>query len=113
MMWIARNPMGGIWLTKSPNGTASAPFLAAASGRLSDAVGDDAGEPEDHADEDDEVGGVLANREPARRRGCERMLRKVEHEAERDRRDTGLRQRGNGAGAGLAIVHGTSVVLYR
>ena len=55
--------MGGIWLTKSPNGTAITPFLPDLPALRTDPVGDDAGEDEDHPDHDHEMGEVLLERE--------------------------------------------------
>src|SRR4029079_13970489 len=100
-MWTIRNPMGGIWLTKSPNGTWVSPFRPVDPARVADPVGDDADEAQDHSDEDDEMGRVLPDREPGRRPGRrEGMLRQVEDQAEDDRRGTGLRQAGDAVGGG-------------
>src|SRR6478672_6270475 len=116
-MWTARNPMGGIWFTKSPNGIRVSPFRPVRPARLADPVGDDADEAQDHSDEYDEVGGMLPEAEPGRcRRRGERVLRQVEDQPEGDRRCAELRQAGDRpvpAGGGLGAVHGASRVLYR
>ena len=100
--------MGGIWLTKSPNGTWVSPFRPVDPARVADPVGDDADEAQDHSDEDDEMGRVLPDREPGRRPGGrERVLGQVEDQAEGDRRGTGLGQAGDaraGARAGWGLV---------
>src|SRR5690348_4769323 len=101
-MWTSRNPTGGIWLTKSPKGIAGAPFRPIRSARVAEPVGDDAGEPQDHADEDDEVSRMLARRE-ARADRRERVLGQVEDEAEHDRRGPGLGQAGDGAGGATRL----------
>jgi len=77
--------MGGIWLTKSPNGIASAPFRRPMSAVALDAIADDGAQDEDHAEQHHEVGGVLAGREAAAGRGGEAVLREVEDQAEHDR----------------------------
>src|SRR4029079_9415136 len=108
-MWTTRNPIGGIWLTKSPNGTRIAPFRPVDPARVADPVGDDSDEAQDHADEDDEMGGVLPDREAGRRPGRgERVLGQVEDQDEGDRRGAGLRQAGDTSGgcwAGLGDGH--------
>ena len=113
-----RNPIGGIWLTKSPNGTRISPFRPVDPARVADPVGDDADEAQDHADEDDEMGRVLPEREPGRRLGGrERVLRQVEDQAEGDRCGTGLGEAGDSTGGGSgglgAGSHGASRCLYR
>src|SRR3954452_20540194 len=103
--WIARKPMGGIPLTKSPMGMALAPFRpigpAAAD---SDAVGDDAGEHENHPDDHDEMGGVLAERKAGGDDVVgmrdEAVLRQVEHQPERDHREPELCRPGQWAVGG-------------
>src|SRR4051794_38890334 len=94
-MWMMRNPMGGMLLTKSPNGIARTPFLPVTPARRVDPVGDDAGEDEDHSEEHDEVRRVLAHGEPGNHLvvevGDERVLNEVRDEAEDDRQGTGLR----------------------
>src|SRR5690242_8109124 len=89
--------MGGIWLTKSPNGISIAPFRPVRPARLADPVGDHAEEAQDHSDEDDEVRRVLSEAEAAVDGGpSERVLRQVEDEAEGDRASAQLRQGGDG-----------------
>src|SRR5690348_12822289 len=111
-MWMTRNPIGGIWLTKSPKGIAGAPFRPIRSARVAEPVGDHAGEPQDHADENHEMGGVLTGREPRADRG-ERVLGQVEDKAEQDRRGPDLRQAGDGAGGARLGHGGPPAVLYR
>src|SRR5262245_41777468 len=111
-MWTSRNPMGGIWLTKSPNGTRIAPFRPGRSARMADPVDDDAGEAQDRSDEDDEMGGVLPEAESARRgRGSEGVLGQVEDEPEGDGHGAELGQAGDRpafAGGGLRNLHDAS-----
>src|SRR3954454_5693848 len=103
-MWIARKPMGGIWLTKSPKGIARAPFRPVQPAAHPEPVDDHADEDQDHPDEDDEVGCVLAKAEPAGRpHRRERVLGKVEHEPEGDRRGACLDEAGNAGGGGAAV----------
>src|SRR5204862_7093480 len=90
-MWIARNPIGGIPLMKSPIGMSIAPFRPAVPARLANPVDDHAGETQDHSDENDEMGGMLPGAEGGSRR-AERVLGGVEDETEGDRRGPELRQ---------------------
>src|SRR3954469_23255189 len=94
-MWMMRNPMGGMLLTKSPNGIARTPFLPVAPARRVDPVDEDAGEDEDHSEEHDEGRRVLAHREPRDHLVMEvrdeRVLDEVRDEAEDDRQGTCLR----------------------
>ena len=95
-MWIARNPIGGMALTKSPNGIARTPFLPVEPACCADPVPDDAAEDEDHPDENDEVRGVLAGREAGHdgvvELGDERVHDEVEGEADDDRQRAELRE---------------------
>src|SRR5829696_6820634 len=104
-MWTARNPIGGMALTKSPNGIARTPFVPVEPACGAGPVGDDAREDQDHPDEDDEVRGVLAHRETGRdgvvQVGDERVLDEVEREADDDRHGAELRKRRYGLAAGV------------
>ena len=59
-MWMPRNTIGGIWLTKSPNGMSDLRWRGRSGAWplwawLADAVDDDAGQAEHHPGEDDDV----------------------------------------------------------
>src|SRR5688500_2873946 len=87
-----RKPRGGMLLTKSPNGMSGAPFGPRAAAAVK-AIADDGGKDDDHPDQHDQVGGVLAERHVARgagdrRDGREAVLRAVVQEPEADRRAT-------------------------
>jgi hypothetical protein len=85
--WIARNPTGGIELTKSPNGMARAPVLLAGWAADPSPGADDSGENQDHADEYDEMCRLLGQREAGDASlihvGDEIVLDEVEQQTER------------------------------
>src|SRR5688500_997061 len=118
-MWIARNPIGGIWLTKSPNGMPSASFLPDQPALGADPVGDDAGEGEGQPGDDDEMGKVLPERERPDELVVDRVEDGVGDEIEEqprgDHRGAGLREarhrlaaggRVEELGEGATVVHG-------
>src|SRR5215207_2998027 len=82
--WIARNPMGGTKLTKSPNGMASHSFLPDVPALRVDPVDDDAGEDDDHPDHDDEVREVLLEGERTDELVVDRVEDRVGEQVERE-----------------------------
>jgi hypothetical protein len=95
-------------LTKSPNGIVQAPVLWGLAGRSADlhSNADDAREDQDHADEDDEVGRVLADRKSGERVlvpvGDDIVFHEIEqqpegHDGHPETRETGKRWLPTGA----------------